>query len=195
MGVEIRHLQACDLRVQLDALAFLRIAVFEDYPYLYAGDIEYERKYLSQFAQAKGSILVAAYADDRLVGAATASPLESQKPELCELFAHRDYATDRMFYFGESVLLPEFRGNGIGHRFFDGREAAAREAGATHATFCAIVRDDDDPARPDDYRSLEPFWRKRGYEPQPGLQMPLSWEEHGSTGEIDHTMQFWLGAL
>jgi hypothetical protein len=36
---------------------------------------------------------------------------------------------DHIFYFGESVLLPQFRGMGIGHHFFDEREAAARAAG------------------------------------------------------------------
>ncbi|MDG6078719.1 GNAT family N-acetyltransferase [Erythrobacter litoralis] len=195
MGVEIRRLQGSELRAQLDALAFLRIAVFEDYPYLYAGDIEYERDYLAQFANAPGSVLVAAYAHDRLVGAATCCPLKEYRPNLGDLFEKRGYDLSSLFYFGESVLLRECRGQGIGHRFFDEREKAGREAGATQATFCAVVREDDHPLRPDDYRPLDGFWQRRGYTPIDDLTMTLEWDEHGGDETADHTMQFWIGAL
>ena len=195
MGVEIRRLQDSDLRAQLEALAFLRIAVFEDYPYLYSGDLEYERRYLGEFASSPGSAIVGAYADNRLVGASTASPLKSQKADHYRPFLERGYDIEMIFYFGESVLLNEYRGQGIGHRFFEEREAVARDAGASSAAFCAVVRSPDHPARPKHYRSLEPFWRKRGYQPAPDLTMTLAWEEHGSEGEIPHLMQFWMASL
>jgi len=35
-----------------------------------------------------------------------------------------------VFYLSESVLLPAWRGQGVGHAFFDAREAHARQRGA-----------------------------------------------------------------
>ncbi|WP_394701474.1 GNAT family N-acetyltransferase [uncultured Roseibium sp.] len=68
-----------------------------------------------------------------------------------------------VFYFAESVLDPDYRGRGIGHRFFDEREAHARSLGCSTAAFCAVIRPDDHPMRPEDYSPLDPFWTKRGY--------------------------------
>ncbi len=195
MGVEIRQLRGGELRAEMDAMAFLRIVVFEDYPYLYVGDLDFEREYLTEFARSPNAVLIGAYASGRLVGAGTAAPLAEYKPGFCRAFADRGFDIGTIFYFGESVLLPEYRGRGIGHRFFDAREAAARDTSARQATFCAVDRTRSDVRVPAGYRPLDPFWRARGYEPVPGLTVEMGWEEHGMDGVIDHTMQFWLGNL
>ena len=56
----------------------------------------------------------------------------------------------RVYYYGESVLLPGWRGRGIGVAFFAAREARARELGFKVGTFCAVVRPDNHPLRPAD---------------------------------------------
>ncbi|MFW2349332.1 GNAT family N-acetyltransferase [Qipengyuania sp.] len=188
-------MQGSALTGALDALAALRIAVFADFPYLYDGDAGYERDYLREFAAEPGSVLIAAMDGERIVGAATASPMAGQKAEFRRPFEEHGHAIARLFYFGESVLLPAFRGQGIGHAFFDRREEAARAAGASHACFCAVGRAEDDPHRPEGYRPLDDFWRGRGYEKAEGLTTVLDWKTRGSVGEIPHTMQFWIGAL
>lgn len=195
MGVSVERLQGRALTDALDALAALRIAVFADFPYLYDGDAGYEREYLREFASEPESVLVAATDGERIVGAATASPMAGQKAEFRRPFEERGHDIARLFYFGESVLLPAYRGQGIGHAFFDLREAAARVAGATHACFCAVVRAEDDPRRPAAYHPLDDFWRGRGYEKSSGLTTLLDWKTHDSADEIAHAMQFWIGAL
>ena len=107
----------------------------------------------------------------------------------------RALAVSEIFYFGESVLLPAYRRQGIGHAFFDGREAAARAAGAMQASFCAVIRPDDHPARPADYRPLDSFWRGRGYAPLDGFVTEFGWKDMGDTAESGHPMQYWLGHL
>ncbi len=195
MSVIVEPLAGDALAAALDDLARLRIAVFAAWPYLYDGDAAYEREYLAEFAAEPGSVLIVARDGARIVGAATASPMAGQKTAFRAPFQRLGYDTSRMFYFGESVLLPEYRGRGIGHRFFDLREEAARAAGATHATFCAVVRPHDHPMRPESYRPLDPFWHARGYAPVEGLMTTLEWQEQGSAGDIAHPMQFWLRVL
>lgn len=195
MSVTVAALTGADLHAALDDLAALRIAVFAAYPYLYAGSAEYERAYLAEFTAAPDAVLVAAFDGARIVGAATASPLIAQDAYIREPFGRAGIDPAGVFYFGESVLLPDYRGQGIGHAFFDHREAAARDWGARQASFCAVVRPDDHPARPAGYTPLDAFWQRRGYAPVSGLTGEFSWAEHGEAEESPKPMQFWMRDL
>lgn len=196
MNAVIRTLfQPEDMRAALPALAALRIEVFREWPYLYDGSEAYEAEYLAEFMSGQGAVLVVAEVDGAIVGAATASPLCGQASEVRTPFEQRGMDTSRLFYFGESVLRSACRGLGIGHGFFDAREAAARAAGAIAATFCAVIRPLDHPLRPVDARDLHPFWRARGYAPVDGLQCTFDWKDVDQSLETDHPMQFWMRQL
>jgi GNAT superfamily N-acetyltransferase len=179
----------------LDDVAALRIAVFRAFPYLYDGTLAYERDYLANFAKGDGAVVVVARDDGRVVGAATGCPLAAEHAEFVDPFRARGLDIDRIFYCAESVLLPHYRGQGAGHAFFDAREAQARRLGATQSAFCAVVRPDDHPARPQDYAPLDPFWRKRGYEPVAGLTTRFSWRDVGQGEGTQKPMQFWMRTL
>jgi GNAT superfamily N-acetyltransferase len=180
----------------LDAVARLRIAVFRDWPYLYAGDFAYEQDYLRAYARSPGSVFVLAFDGDAVVGAATGLPLADDTAEFQHPFLAAGRAVDDVFYFGESVLLPDYRGRGLGHRFFDEREAHARSLGRFGWTgFCAVDRDPADPRRPQDHRGNELFWSKRGYVRQPGLTVRLAWQELGESAPSEKPLTFWLRAL
>jgi len=192
LTIAVRPLTGAEIEAALGDLAQLRIAVFAAYPYLYDGDAAYEAEYLKEFVEAPDAVLVAAFDGQRIVGAATASPMWAQKAEFRAPFEQRGIETDRLFYFGESVLLPEYRGHGIGHAFFDHREAQARKCGATAATFAAVIRPADHPARPQGYSPLDAFWTRRGYAPVPGFVTELAWKEHGEAEESPKPMQYWM---
>jgi GNAT superfamily N-acetyltransferase len=195
LKVAVRPLTGAELQDALGDLAALRIAVFAAFPYLYEGSADYERAYLAEFTASPDAVLVAAFDGARIVGAATGSPLAAQDDYIREPFVRQGIDLARVFYFGESVLLGEYRGQGIGHMFFDHREAAARSWGASHASFCAVVRPPDHPARPACYAPLDAFWSKRGYASVPGLTGEFTWQEHGEVGESPKPMQYWMKEL
>lgn len=180
----------------LDDLARLRIAVFRDWPYLYEGDLDYERRYLAAYADSPRSVFVLALDDDRVIGASSGIPLADDGEAFQQPFRERGMAVDEVFYFGESVLLPAYRGQGLGHRFFDEREShAQRLGGFAWTAFCAVERDESDTRCPADHRPNDPFWRKRGYRRQDDMFCTLSWTECGSEGECAHRLRFWLRPL
>lgn len=180
----------------IDDVARLRVTVFRDWPYLYEGDPAYERDYLRAYARSPDSVFVLAFDGDRVVGASTGLPLADDTPEFQRPFLDAGRSVDEVFYFGESVLLAEYRGLGLGHRFFDEREAHARSLGRFACTaFCAVDRDPGDPRRPPGHRGNEDFWSKRGYVRQPGLTMHMSWQELGEPAPSGKPLTFWLRPL
>jgi GNAT superfamily N-acetyltransferase len=197
MALSVERLTGSAIASALDDVARLRIAVFADFPYLYDGSLDYERRYLAAFAQAARAVLVVARdGEGRVVGASTGLPLALEHDAFQAPWRARGADVGRMFYFAESVLDPAFRGQGAGHRFFDEREAHARGFGGyTHACFCAVARPDDHPARPKNYRPLNDFWRGRGYEPVEGVVARFGWRDRGETAETDKPLQFWMKAL
>lgn len=193
--IQLRRFAGAEVRAHLDAVAALRITVFRDWPYLYDGAIAYERDYLDAYAGSADSVFVLAFDGDTVVGAATGLPLADDSAEFRAPFDAHGLDADGVFYFGESVLLTAYRGCGIGHAFFDHREAHARSLGRFEQTvFCAVDREPDDPRCPPGYRGNEVFWSKRGYIRQPGMTMRLHWNEI-DRGQIAHALTFWTRPL
>lgn len=180
----------------LPYLAQLRLIVFSDFPYLYTGSEEYEREYFRNFTESRDAVIVSAMTDEgNIVGCATGSALSSHHSEFSQPLADAGLPIGSTFYFGESVLFANYRGLGIGHAFFDYREAHAKERGYKRACFCAVERAPDDPRTPPNYRSLEGFWVKRGYAKINGVKSVFSWPEEPDGPHIEHRMAYWLREL
>ncbi len=158
------------------------------------GDPEYEEQYLKRFVHAERAFLAAAYNEaGDIVGAATAAPLSGEADEFRIPFETAGFDVSRIFYFAESLLLPEYRGLGVGHKFFDVREAHAWSFNEyTHAAFCGVVRPMNHPARPENHRSLDAFWQKRGFAKLEGIVTEFSWRDLGHNQETSKPMQFWI---
>lgn len=195
MTLRVEALTGATLDAALDEVARLRIAVFRAWPYLYDGDEAYERRYLQTYRDSPGAVLAGAFDGASLVGAATGTPMEDHAGDFAAPFAATGLALSDIFYCAESVLLPEYRGQGAGHRFFDIREAHARELGRKYVAFCGVVRPEDHPLRPASYRPLDGFWRRRGYAPLPGVVAEFRWKDIGQSAETAKPLQFWMKEL
>lgn len=195
MSVVLEDFSGPDFAPHVDALADLRIEVFRDWPYLYDGDAAYEAEYLRAYTESPNAIIAAAWDGGRLVGAATGAPMEDHAEDFGAPLDRAGFDLADVFYCGESVLLPGYRGQGIGHAFFDRREAAARRLGRRYACFCAVIRPETHPARPSDYRSLDTFWRKRGYTPRDDINASFTWCDVGETVETEKPMRVWMRRL
>ncbi len=195
MNLTIKTLTGDELQHHLPDVASLRIRVFADFPYLYDGTMDDEEIYLAKFAAIEGAIIVACHDGEKIVGAATGGPLIGQMTEFSDPLKHAGFDCSEIFYCGESVLLPDYRGHGVGHRFFDERENQARRLMLKRSCFLSVIRLHDHPARPGDYSPLDAFWRKRGYAPLDGLTATFPWKEHSTDEEVDNQLQYWMRDL
>ena len=180
----------------LPALARLRMAVFRDWPYLYDGTLEYEERHLADFAGAATAGLVVAFDGDTAVGCSSCVALAEEGANLNGPFVARGIDPAVVFYFGESVLLPAYRGQGAGVEFFAAREAHARRvSNCDYATFCAVMRADDHPMRPAGYVPLDAFWRRRGFVAYPDLVCRMRWKQVDTGAEVENRLAFWMKSL
>lgn len=189
--MKLEHYRGAEIESRWEELGRLRIQVFREFPYLYEGDLEYEKGYLAPYWHSQDSLLVLVRDGQEAVGATTSLPLAAESAELRAPFE----SVEGIFYLGESVLLPAWRGRGLGKQFFDEREVHARRLGYSRAGFYAVERPPNHPRRPAGYRPLDTFWQSRGYSPQPGLRTSFSWRDLDEEEESPKPMQFWMGSL
>lgn len=196
MGIIVRAVSKEFAKQNILAIANLRIKVFKEFPYIYDGSLEYEVKYLERYFKALNGHFILAIDENNsniIVGVATCLPLVEEDDFVKKPFNDLDYNIDEIFYFGESLLLPEYRGKGLGQAFFDAREKIALSFPNTKATtFCAVVRPIDHELKPLNYTPLNGFWRNRGYEKVEGLTSEFEWLDLNEKNETAKTMQYWM---
>jgi len=191
--IRIERWSGSALQQYITELARLRIEVFRDFPYLYDGDYGYEKKYLQTYIDNPESVIVLAFDGDKVVGASTAIPMKYETDQLKRPFLEHGYNLDDVFYCSESVLNKDYRGLGLGVRFFEQREAHAEDLGSfKHITFCCVERRVEHPRRPANYVPLDQFWNKRGYFKHPELKTTYSWKDLDDVEETAKPMTFWL---
>jgi GNAT superfamily N-acetyltransferase len=194
--ISIKRFSGPELAAHLDAVAALRIRVFREFPYLYDGNLEYEKSYLQTYLNSPRAAVVLALDAERVVGASTAIPLQDEEASFKAPFLQAGIDPADIFYCAESVLLDDYRGQGLGVRFFEEREAHALSFGDfAWMAFCAVRRPTDHPLRPVDYRPLDGFWQKRGFVKHPELCAHYTWKDIDRDEPTSKPLEFWLKSL
>ncbi len=193
--MEIQVLTGKQIVPYTPQLAQLRIDLFRSYPYLYEGDMAYEKSYLQTYTDCAHSTLIIVLDHSQVVGASTAIPLEYETEACIKPFLDNNLNPKEVFYFGESLLLPEYRGQHIYQHFFKHRELAALSYGSKMAAFCAVERASNDPRKPEGYKELTPVWQHFGYQKQAKLCAYFEWKELGETEETAKPLIFWTKLL
>jgi GNAT superfamily N-acetyltransferase len=196
MAISIETFTGAAIGQRLPILARLCTTVFREWPHLYDGDGSYDVRHLQTLADSPRAMLLIAYDADVAIGASTCLPLADATENVQAPFLSWGWPPRRFFYLAESVLLPKYRGRGVGKTFFAMREKHARTASdCDFSCFCTIQRPQDHPARPAGAVPLNAFWRGRGYNPVPDLHCRMAWREIGRMRDSKVTLVFWMKSL
>jgi GNAT superfamily N-acetyltransferase len=184
-----------DVATHMPSLASLRMTVFRAWPYLYDGSLPSEADTLSGFAVSRTAALVIAFDGETPVGASTAVHMTEEDDHITLPFREAGMDLGRICYFGESVLLDAYRGQRIGVRFFEMREAHARSIpGVDTAMFCAVQRPDDHPLKPPGTVPLDAFWTHRGY-CKTDFVCTMKWKQVDTDAKVENILRFWSKSL
>ena len=189
-------LQGNEGRKYLHSLAELRLRVFHDFPYLYEGSLAYEKNYLETYFKAQNSFIFLVEDEGEIVGATTGIWADEEEESFKKPFEKFGMDPKTIFYFGESILLPAYRGRGIGKKFFVEREKFARSLPfIDKLSFCAVERPMNHPLRPATYRPLDEFWTSMGFQKVDGLETEYDWKDINEAVSTKKRMQFWMKRL
>lgn len=187
--IKIKTLKGKHILPFIEELAILRIAIFKEYPYCYDGSMKYESEYLKTYTDCNESTITIVMHDKKVIGASTAIPLEYEIEAFKNPFRNENQS--EIFYLGESVLLPEFRGKNIYRHLFQERETAALNYGCKRTTFCAVERPQPDKRKPKNYASLEPVWSHFKYIKNEKRSTYFPWKDIGDHLESTKQMVYW----
>lgn len=186
-----------DVKKYLELVSKFRIKLFAKYPYLYKGDLEYEKKYIDSYANNTQSTIAAAKIDQEIIGLSTGIPLISESEILSEadsLFKNQHIDPKKIYYYGEIMVLPKFRGHNISSRLLNAQDELIKTWGYTHVSLLTVVREKNHPLQPINYKSTDIVWEKMGYH-KTGLQLKFYWptfQNDGTIKEEDHVLELWL---
>ena len=128
-----------------------------------------------------------------VIGASTGNAMENEMEAVLKPFVEAGYAPNEFYYFAESVLLPSFRGQGIGKEFMQARLAKAKQQNKKYAAFCSVIRAGHTP--PVNYNSPEHLWQKIGFKKHPELLSYFSWKDIGNEFETKKPLVYWIKEL
>ena len=191
MTMESKILHGGDVRPYLEDIAQMRISMFREFPYLYAGYIEYEREYLENYFKSDTSTILLVFDEGEVVAFSSSILLADELDEIKRPFLDRNLPVEEYLYIGEMMIKPEYRGKGLLRKFFESQESYAKQNGYQHAVFMTVKRDKNHPARPIEYKEIDPIWRHFGYERMQGIFIAMPWQRVDTGKEEMNYLDVW----
>ncbi len=194
--IHVRSFSGAGIKPYIHSIAKLRCEVLRDYPYFEEPDLPGTTQYLKTISSCKEALAVLIFDNTTLVGVSLGYPCALEQSELHRLLKEKELPLQAFYFFGESVLLKPYRGRGIGHHFFDAREAhVAHLPTFKHILFCTPSQIESTTGRPSDFVPLHDFWRKRGYVHHPEMHILLPRKRMGEELPQELSLTCWIKDL
>lgn len=189
--IDLKIIESKNALCYLDQMAFIRVNLFKEFPYLYEGNLDEERVYLSHYTRSARSLLCLVLDKGKPVGFASGLVLDDFLEEVKAPFKKLQLDLKSYFYIGEILIYPIYRSFGLLKKVFELLEAYAYFQKYSALTFVTVDRRLNHSAYPQEYRSLEPVWQYFGYKKELGMRVEMSWRQVDSHNEEKNTLSVW----
>lgn len=199
-NIEIKLLTKKDILNYADKIALMRIENFKEFPYLYQGNLEYEKKYLKTYLENPQAILIAGFCGKDIIAISTGLPVMNNSELLQNiktLFEANNLNLSEYYYFAETIINFSYRGRGLYSKIISLREQAAIARGYNNGCFVTVIRENKHPLKPANYKSPEPIFEHCGYQ-KSSIIFTYSWptlQMDGSVKEQKNPLVFWFKKL
>ncbi|MEB3293492.1 MAG: hypothetical protein VKJ24_10060 [Synechococcales bacterium] len=185
-------IRGINIEKYIEALGQFRIEIFQEYPYLYEGDLDYEKKYLSRYSRSPESMLAMIHDAQGMLGACTAIPLSDEDQDFKKPFEKDNL--DEIFYIGEVMIRADSRGKGVGTNLLLNIMGLIDTSQYKKICLYTVERDPHHPLCPTNYRSPDSLWRRLGFMKDPDRVVYYHWKDIGEEVETQKPMNVWLKA-
>ncbi len=181
----------------IDTIATFRLTEFREFPYLYVGNLESEKKYLRSYSEIKGSALALAFSDEEVVAIATGTPLLSDVeavPGAAEIFLQHGFVSKDFYYFGEFIVKPHFRHKGITKKLLSELTNYVKSLGYNNICIMTVDREINHPLKPVDYQDSANIWEKLGFI-KTMMKIHIKWPTISLDNKVemqDNSLSFWI---
>lgn len=192
-GLILKAFTGAQARSFSKEIADLRITLFAEYPYLYAGNQAHEQEYLETYFKSQTARILLLFDKARIVGFSNSLLLSEETREVQHDFRAKGFNLSDYLYIGEGMLLPEYRRQNIIKiaGAFTYHQARARQCGSNHLLFMTVDRPEDHPRKPVGYQSLEPIWTHYGFKQMEDMKVALTWTQIDTGRDEANTLSLW----
>lgn len=193
-AVTIREFRGAEAEPYVEAIARLRIDNFREFPYLYDGDLDYERAYLATYFRSASAKIYLVFDGDKAVGFSNSILLSEESDDFTKPFRDKGFALEEYLYIGEAILNPPYRGRKLFHALAKLHEDRIRAEAHKNVLCYSVVRSEDHPLRPEGYKPIEALWTRLGFHHDPELDVPMAWKQVDTGKEEENILAAWVHA-
>jgi hypothetical protein len=150
----------------LDILANYRINFFRQYPYLYEGNLAYEKTYLKHYLDNPDTFLMGFFDGEKLGAFMSCMPLLSSADIVKDAetkFKMIGLNAQKLMYIGETSIMPEYRSFTLTYEIPKRLREIVLQLGYEGGCSLTVDRPKNHPLRPADYQDVEVVFKKFGY--------------------------------
>lgn len=176
----------------------LSITIYKEYPYLYEGTEEEYLPFIEHYTLSNDGIACLLFDNEKPIGVAIGMPINEMREKYQQPFinARPEENSNELFYLGEFLLLNDYRGQGFDKQMYLELERLIREnEDFKKICFCKIDEVDQNPLMPKNYKPLDEFWTKLGFDKCDDIIVSVYWRNVFEADDSPHKLVYWLKSL
>jgi GNAT superfamily N-acetyltransferase len=180
-----------ELSDMIPSMVEIASAVFREYPFKIEYDIPAEIEHMSRCMHDERSLAVLLYEKKVLIGFCTGFPLERENQSLKSTLEEKGQDVSTYYCFGDVAVYKQYRGYGFGSFSIKVGEEHAKKHHFKKACIYTKKPILNDPEKPHNYKSLNKYWGKMGYEEKKDWIGYLMYKKIGEKEPAKYDLEFW----